>query len=503
MVGGSNIARSLVGILWVASSAVSSSLPVHWAGSERQEPGWPVSIGDSVFDSSWPSFGEKTLRWSAFMAPSFNRVFLPETEKVLSDGLRYMTSNNISFLAKSGGHGYSTTLKAAQNVVMINMEKFNYSRINPDGTATIGSGATFYDLIRSLAAVGRQVTVGSCPCVGATGATLGGGVGRLQGLHGLAMDNVRKVRLALWNGTIIEASDKVNKDLFWALRGAGQNFGVVIETTYQTYPAVNGGKHYEANLAFGVDKVKAVIDTMNSLVPLPAPLSLILVGSVNPVTLEPIVALNLVYAGPQKEGRKYTRRFEKFSLSVEENMFTWDELPIKGAGGLTVVKCEKGQNHIMYGLGTKTLDAPSIVRLWSEFGAFLKANPAANSSIILIETFAQQGIKRLPDDYNAFPHRNGIEHLVEFEIAFDDTSVSAAGDAFAKKWRDHFAQPKISGYKETHIYQNYAHGDEPLSQLYGREKWRQKRLTDLKNKFDPRGVFSSYHAIPQRLDAWR
>jgi len=69
-----------------------------------------------------------------------------------------MTSNNIPFLAKSGGHGYSTTLETAQNVVMINMEKFNYSKINSDKTATIGSGASFLDLIRALAAAGRQVS---------------------------------------------------------------------------------------------------------------------------------------------------------------------------------------------------------------------------------------------------------------------------------------------------------------------------------------------------------
>ncbi|CAP65902.1 uncharacterized protein PODANS_5_11050 [Podospora anserina S mat+] len=503
MVGSSNVVRSLVSLLWAASPVISGALPVHWAGFERQETGWPTSIDDSVFNSSWPSFGEKSQRWNAYMAPSFNQVFLPETEQVLSEGLRYMTSNNISFLAKSGGHGYSIELAAAQNVVMINMEKFNYSRVNADGTATIGSGATFLDLIRPLAAAGRQVTTGSCPCVGATGAMLGGGVGRLQGLHGLTSDNVRKVRMALWNGTVIEASEKVNKDLFWAVRGAGQNFGVVIETTFQTYPAVNGGMHYEANLAFSVDKVKKIIDDMNALVPLPAPLSLILVGSVDPSTLETIVALNLVYAGPREEGRKYTRRFQNYSLSVEENMYSWDELPIKGAGGITLIKCAKGQNHVMYGLGTKRLDAPSFVRLWSEFGDFIKANPAANSSTFLVETFAQQGIKKLPDDYSAFPHRDGVEHLVEFEIAFDDTSVSKAADAFAKRWRDHFAQPKVSGYKETHIYQNYAHGDEPLSQLYGREKWRQQRLTAVKNKFDPRGVFSSYHPIPQSLDAWR
>jgi len=214
------------------------------------------------------------------------------------------------------------------------------------------------------------------------------------------------------------------------------------------------------------------------------------------------VALNLVYAGTMEEGRKYTRKFQSFSLSLNENMFSWDELPIKGAGGITLLKCAKGQNHIMYGIGTKRLDAPSFKQLWSEFGAFIKANPAANSSTFLVETFAQQGINALPDAYDAFPHRGGIEHLVEFEIAFDDKTVSAAGDAFAKRWRDHFAKPNISGYPITHVYQNYAHGDEPLSQLYGRDKWRQKRLTELKNKFDPKGVFNAYHAIPSKLSDW-
>ena len=115
---------------------------------------------------------------------------------------------------------------------------------------------------------------------------LGGGVGRLQGLHGLTSDAVRKVRMALWNGTIIEASDNVNSDLFWGVRGAGQNFGIVIETTYETWPATNGGMHYESNLLFSLDSVGRVIDTMDSLVPLPAPLALILVASTDATTME-------------------------------------------------------------------------------------------------------------------------------------------------------------------------------------------------------------------------
>ena len=94
---------------------------------------------------------------------------------------------------------------------------------------------------------------------------LGGGLGRLQGLHGLTSDAVRKVRMALWNGTIIEASDKVNQDLFWGVRGSGQNYGIVIETTYETWPATNGGMVYNADMVFTKDKVEQIMEITNKL----------------------------------------------------------------------------------------------------------------------------------------------------------------------------------------------------------------------------------------------
>ena len=100
---------------------------------------------------------------------------------------------------------------------------------------------------------------------GATGAMLGGGLGRLQGLHGLTSDAVRKVRMALWNGTIIEASDEVNQDLFWGIRGSGQNYGIITETTYETWPATNGGMVYNADMVFTKDSVEQIMDITNNL----------------------------------------------------------------------------------------------------------------------------------------------------------------------------------------------------------------------------------------------
>ena len=48
---------------------------------------WPPQVADSVYDSSWPGFVEKTTRWSTYAAPTFNGVFLPRSEKDLAIGV--------------------------------------------------------------------------------------------------------------------------------------------------------------------------------------------------------------------------------------------------------------------------------------------------------------------------------------------------------------------------------------------------------------------------------
>ena len=117
---------------------------------------------------------------------------------------------------------------------------------------------------------------------------LGGGLGRLQGLHGLTSDAVRSARVALWNGTIVDASADANKDLFWGLRGAGQNFGIVVEAIFETHPATNTGQQYSSDMTFSADKLEAIFDVTNQLLnpELDPKLSLMIAIGSNPETLE-------------------------------------------------------------------------------------------------------------------------------------------------------------------------------------------------------------------------
>lgn len=95
----------------------------------------------------------------------------------------------------------------------------------------------------------RKVT-GSCACVGMVGSTLGGGVGRLQGLHGLITDSLLSADVVVANGTLLTASESQNPDLFWALRGSGASFGIVLRATYRIFEPTNGGMALNADFRF-------------------------------------------------------------------------------------------------------------------------------------------------------------------------------------------------------------------------------------------------------------
>jgi FAD/FMN-containing dehydrogenase len=84
------------------------------------------------------------------------------------------------------------------------------------------------------------------------GATLGGGIGFYSGIYGAISDSLLSVEIIIPSGELVTASNYQNQDLFWAIKGAGSNFGVVTSLTFQVYDSPNAGMVMNADMIFPV-----------------------------------------------------------------------------------------------------------------------------------------------------------------------------------------------------------------------------------------------------------
>lgn len=102
---------------------------------------------------------------------------------------------------------------------------------------------------------------------------MGAGIGRLQGLYGLIHDSIISVRIMLPNMTVVEASTETNPDLFWGIRGAGFNFGFVLNATYRVYDQVPNGLHFNADFQFPSNVSQALYQALkDKALQMPPPL---------------------------------------------------------------------------------------------------------------------------------------------------------------------------------------------------------------------------------------
>jgi FAD/FMN-containing dehydrogenase len=105
-----------------------------------------------------------------------------------------------------------------------------------------------------------DAVTGTCECVSVLGPALGGGHGWLQGHHGLVADQFVSMNIVLANGTL--QTIDANSDLFWAMKGAGHNFGIVTSLTSKIYDIQHSNWAIET-LIFTGDKVEAIYQAAN------------------------------------------------------------------------------------------------------------------------------------------------------------------------------------------------------------------------------------------------
>src|ERR671937_1811213 len=137
---------------------------------------------------------------------------------------------------RCGGHN-GPGFGSVDNGLVIDLSGVKTITVDPDArTATIGGGCLLGDVDAATHEHGMATPAGILSTTGAGGLILGGGMGYLSRTYGLSIDNVLGAEVVLADGSVVNADESENDDLYWAIRGGGGNFGAVTQLKMLLHP---------------------------------------------------------------------------------------------------------------------------------------------------------------------------------------------------------------------------------------------------------------------------
>jgi FAD/FMN-containing dehydrogenase len=216
-----------------------------------------------IFLPGYIGYEDRLKRWSASCIKPAAVIVCPRNAFEVRIALRYATQHKVFPLAVCGG-GHSTGGdNCSDGGMVIDLRRICSTLVNTESqTITFGGGCTWEDVNGALWHHELATVSGTVGDTGVGGLILGGGYGYLSGSCGLALDCLLSCEVVLANGDIVTASREESPDLFWALRGAGPNFGIVTHFTSQAFVQ---GESWAGFLGYAPDKLPAVIEFGNRL----------------------------------------------------------------------------------------------------------------------------------------------------------------------------------------------------------------------------------------------
>lgn len=258
---------------------------------------------------------------------------------------------------------------------------------------------------------------------------MGAGIGPLVGQHGLMLDALESVRIVTAQKGLVTASKKENQDLFWAVRGAGANFGIVLEATYKVYDITNNGQALVADLIFPAAMNRSFFaalhsfdgDDMDSKLAMTAGMMYnrdVDQASDTPTictrkpradtwdNAQPLVVVHAVYFGSEAEGRAHLAPFLELGPAVQNiRMVTQAKLfpPDNGA-------CVPNQYINLYTAALKQTDPSTLELIFARFMELWSQWPDYNGRLI-IQRFSRNVVNSVSDEDTAYPWREAVAHL--------------------------------------------------------------------------------------------
>ncbi|KAI9677984.1 MAG: hypothetical protein M1822_008092 [Bathelium mastoideum] len=168
-------------------------------------------------------------------------VFKPQNATQVATAVKLLHEANVGdgysapFAIRSGGHQAFPGSANIESGLVIDIRLIKNVSINSDKSlVTVGAGASFEDVYKFLEPMGLNIPGARVAQVGVSGFTLGGGISYYSPRYGFVCDNVDQFEIVIADGSILKANASEHTDLWKALKGGGNNFGVVTSITFRT-----------------------------------------------------------------------------------------------------------------------------------------------------------------------------------------------------------------------------------------------------------------------------
>ncbi|KNG82581.1 FAD binding domain-containing protein [Aspergillus nomiae NRRL 13137] len=488
---------------WAVTSACQS-LPITrnlWSrDADYKDLSEKLSVSAKVYYPGSDEFEQASIRWSNLEKPTVNIVVVPGTENDVVETVQFANKKQLPFLAYNAAHGAITTLGKMDRGIEIYLDQLSGVDIAEDGkTVTIAGGTKSKLVTDTLWDAGKQTVTGACECVSYLGPALGGGHGWLQGRHGLIADQFESMNIVLANGTLVTLDS--SSELWWAIKGAGHNFGIVTSVTSKIYDVEYRDWAIEI-ITFSGDKVEEIYEAVNThlLKDGNQPTDVInwsyWVNDPAADATNPVIQVIIIQEGVQAVDTVYTAPFHSMDpISIEPHSGSYTDLAEWVGVTTTSGPCEKnGAMNPRFPSYLETYNATAQKQAYEVFAEAVRGSSIFNGSLVTFDGYSTQGVKSIAADSTAVPYRDQ-NILVGPLIAY--MPGDAALDEKAAQVGNQIRQILHEGSGREHVlaYVNYAYGTEGPEEWYGSEEWRQSRLQSLKKKYDPNGMFSFYAPI--------
>lgn len=429
-----------------------------------------VAAGDDGYDEARRVWNATADRCPALVARC-------STPADAAAALRFARDED-AVVAVRGGHSYPG-FSTCDDGVVIDLGAMQQVTVEPDRrVATVQAGALLKDLDTATQHYDLVCPNGAVSHTGVAGLTLGGGLGRIMRRFGLTIDNLIDVELVSADGHHVRASDDEHSELFWALRGAGANFGIATSFRFRLHPA---GPDVVAGAAvWPAEQAQEVAETfrqwsVSAPDDLTAAFSVFMAGADFGAELagRPIVVIAAAHLGDDSAVARDLAPVRALGPVLD----TFARLPYLDMQTASDEYYAWGRRNYWKGMLPTDLAPETITMLVDR----VDAAPSEHCGFGMITMGG--AVARIPDEATAFSGR-GAHWWLTAEALWDDAPVDDVHFAWG---RESFDQLSRVALKANYVNDLGAPDEQDLHDVYGSARY--DRLVALKRIWDPDNVF--------------